>query len=320
MKQRQEASGWQPISRDLGLATAISDAISSAASVSGNSIRSLRRSPAFLMFSDYGGTHKGAQYEVFSYLATTPTGIRAFDAARVRLRQAGLGAERRMSYKALNDKVRLRSLGEYLEVADRIAGVLVSFAVDKRAAHRFRETYQAETAFGPLAPWATKPFSKLSTIGHLAAIVIEGLRADGQDLTWITDEDEIAANPAKHAEATRLLGHLLNHYCTGDMGHFRFGTTASDTGDLLIEDLTAVPDLAAAGLNEILSRVGHPSSRVPERLFIAADGVAPLKIRRIAMWLSDPSTPLTKVNVAIDEDNGGCWVRRIAIMTHPIGL
>ncbi len=226
-----------------------------------------------------------------------------------------------MSYKALNDNVRLRSLIGYLEAADRLAGVLTSFAVDRRATHRFNESYKPKTAFGALGPWASKPFGKLSRVGHLAAIVIEGLRADGQDLIWITDEDEIAPNPTKHAEATRFLGHILSSYCTGDMGHFRFGTTASDPGDLLIEDLAAVPDLAAGSLNEILSRVGlHPESHTVARLFIAAEGIAPLKVRHIANWLSRSSSTLKKVNVVVDEGSSGCWVRRFSVVTHPIGL
>ena len=316
---RREASGWRVITRpDFGLATVISDVISGSEAVMGNSIRSLRRSPSLFMFSDYGGAHKGARYEVLSFLITTPAGFSGFALERLRLRQDGLGAERRMAYKALNDNVRLRSLTGYLKVADRLAGVLINFAVDKRAAHLFNESYKPETAFGALGPWAAKPFGKLSRVAHLAAIVIEGLRADGQDLIWITDEDEIAPNPTKHAEATRLLAHILNCYCTGDMGHFRFGTTASDPGDLLIEDLAAVPDLAAGGLNEILSQVGlHPASNTPERLFIAADGIAPLKVRHIANWLSSSSGTLKKVNVVIDEGTGGCWVRRISVETQP---
>jgi len=316
--QRREADSWRVISRpDLGLAAVISDAISGSEAVIGNSIRSLRGSPSLLMFSDYGGTHKSARYEVFSYLVTTPVSLSGFDAERVQLRRAGLGVERRMSYKTLNDNVRLRSLTGYLEAADRLTGVLVSFAVDKRAAQRFNESYAPETAFGALGPWAARPFGKLSRVAHLAAIVVEGLRADGQDLIWITDEDEIAPNPTKHAEATRLLAHILSSYCTSDMGHFRFGTTASDPGDLLIEDLAAVPDLAAGSLNEILSRVGlHPDSHTPERLFIAADGKGPLKVRYLANWLSDSSSTLKKVNVVVDEGSGGCWVRRFSVVTH----
>lgn len=316
--ESRETDRWRVISRpSFGLATLISDAISGSPTVFGNRIRWLRSSSTLLMFSDYGGAHKGARYEVFSYLVTTPLGFSGFNAERGQLREAGLGS-RRISFKALNDNVRLRSLPGFLKAADNLAGVLISFALDKHAAHRFNETYQADTAFGALGPWATKAFGKLSRVGHLAAIVIEGVRADGQDIYWFTDEDEIAPNQTKHAEATRFIGHLLNHYCTGNMGHFRFGTTASDFGDLLIEDLAAVPDLAAGGLGAILSRVGLPTnSRVPERLAIAADGIAPIKVRYIGNWLSESSIALKKVNVVIDEGSSGCWVRRIKVESQP---
>jgi hypothetical protein len=320
--QRPEADGWRGISRpNFGLAAVISDVISRSQAVIGNGIRSLRRSSSLLMFSDYGGAHKGARYEVFSYLVTTPSDLARFNAERVQLRWAALGVERRMSYKALNDNVRLRSLSGYLHAADRLPGVLISFAVDKRATYRFNETYTPDTAFGALGAWAAKPFGKLSRVGHLAGIVIEGLRADGQNLIWISDEDEIAPNATKHAEATQVLAHLLNHYCTGDMGHLRFGTTASDPGDLLLEDLAAIPDLAAGSLNEILSRVGlHRESQTVEQLVVATDGLAPVKIRHIANWLSGRSSTLTKVNVAIDEDCGQCWVTRFSVVTTPMGF
>jgi len=256
-----------------------------------------------------------------SPLVTSPLGLSRFSAERMRLREAGLGPERRMSYKTLNDKVRMRSLPAYLGAADRIVGVLINFAMDKRAAHRFSESYNSETAFGTLGPWAAKPFEKLSRVGHFGAMIVEGVRADGQNLLWITDQDEIAPNILKHAEATRVIGHLLNHYCTGDMGHFLFGTTASDTGDLLTEDLAAVPDLAAGGLNEVLARVGlDPDLEVPERLIAAVGNSVPLKIRYIASWLSDSSNALAKVNIAIDESHGGCWIRRITVQSIPSGI
>jgi hypothetical protein len=319
---RQGVNRWRVISRpEFGLAAAMSVAISGSPTLNENSIRSLRSSSPLLMFSDYSGSHKGARYEVCSYLVTTATSFSGFDAKRGHLREAGLG-RRRMSYKTLSDIVRLRSLPGYLQAADQLEGVLVSFAIDKRATHRLTEGYHAETAFGTIGPWAAKSFGKLSCVGHLTAMVIEGVRADGQSLIWITDEDEIAPNPTKHAEATRLMAHLLNHYCTGDMGHFRFGTTASDSGDLLIEDLAAVADLAAGGLSEILSRVGLPTnSRIPDQLFIAADGVAPIKVRYIGQWLSDSSGALKKVNLVIDEGtgeySGECQVSRIKVESLP---
>lgn len=318
----QGADRWRVISRpEFGLTTVISEAICDSPALNGSSIRSLRSSSPLLMLSDYGGAHKGARYEVYSYLVTTVVGFSVFDARRRQLREAGLG-RRRMSYKALNDTVRLRSLPGYLEATDQLAGVLISFAVDKRAAHRLTEDHHAETAFGTLGPWTARPFGKLSRVAHLAVIVIEGVRADGQSLIWITDEDEIAPNPTKHAEATRFIGHLLNHYCTGNMGHFRFGTTASDSGNLLIEDLAAVADLAAGGLQEILSRVGLPTnSRLPDRLVCAAEGVPPIKVRYIGQWLSDSAGALKKVNVVVDEGagvrTGECRVSRIKVESLP---
>jgi hypothetical protein len=65
----QEADRWPVISRpESGLTTIISEAICDSPALNGSSIRSLRNSSQLLMLSDYGGAHKGARYEVFSYL------------------------------------------------------------------------------------------------------------------------------------------------------------------------------------------------------------------------------------------------------------
>lgn len=316
--QDRELYTWRRISRpDFGISSIISDSISGSRTLTADTIHSFRTSPTLLIFSDYGGEHKGARYEVYSYLITTPAALSIFNTLRVQLRNGALGTGRRMAYKALNDNIRLRSLANYLRIADHLTGAVISFAIDKKAVHRLSDEYQPETAFGALSTWAQKSFSKLTRVAHLAAIVIEGLRADGQHLIWITDEDEIVANRIKHGEATRLIGHFLNCYCTADIGHVRFGTTASDTGDLLIEDLTSIPDLAAGSLNDIMSLTGIRSEhRVPEKLFIAANGLPPLKIQQIAGWLSDSSGALKKTNVVIDEGPDGCWVRRISVETQ----
>ncbi|WP_100521971.1 hypothetical protein [Mycobacteroides abscessus] len=300
------------------LATEISNCIAESDLPLDNCLQALRQSLSLLMFSDYGGAHKGARFDVMSFLVTTPEGLSRFSSGRDRLRQGQLGTERRMSYKALGDKVRLRALPAYLEVADQLTGLLVSFAVDKAGSYRLSEEYQAETAFGPLSPWTPRAFRKLTTIGHLAAIVIEGLRRDGQNLIWITDEDEIAANLKKHTEATKVLGHYFNLYCTGPMGHIRFGTTASDSGDLYIEDLAAVPDLAAGCLNELLTEIfPHPQSSSVSRLFIppGATGI-PVKAGVVTEWLAGSAQPLLKVNVVVHEKASLCSVRRLVVVTR----
>lgn len=208
-------------------------------------------------FSDYGGSHKEAKFDVSSFLITSPAGLTDFNARRSRIRAAQLG-ERHISYKGLGDRVRLQSLGDFLEATDALLWLLVSFAIDKRALHRLTEQAPDSADERGFGQWASVAFNKLTRVGHLVAMCVEGVRADNQDLVWITDQDDIAPNDAKHADATRLLGHLLSAYCTGPMGHLRFGTTQSDLGDLLIEDLTAVPDLAAGCLNDILTDFAPP--------------------------------------------------------------
>jgi hypothetical protein len=212
--------------------------------------------------------------------------------------------------------VRLNCLPAYLDVADHLAGLLISFCIDKNAAHRLSEEYRSDTAFGELGPWAPRAFRKLTLIGHLAGILVQGVRRDGQDIVWITDEDEIAPNPQKHAEATQIFGHLISSYSTGPMGHFRFGTTSSDPGDLHIEDLASLPDLAAGCLSELLTFVyPHPDSPSVERLFVPTAGGIPAKARTIATWLARSASPLTKLNVVVDESAGLCSVRRFSVVT-----
>jgi hypothetical protein len=100
------------------------------------------------------------------------------------------------------------------------------------------------------------------------------------------------------------------------MGHFRFGTTTSDAGDLLIEDLTAVPDLAAGCLGDVLSMLApHPEASSVARLFLPAGGIAPPKAVDIATWLADSSGSLSKLNLVVDENPMGCSVRNFEIVT-----
>lgn len=313
MEDEGEWRGLAPA--EFGLSAVVSDCIGSSGPLLSACIRSLRSSPSLFVFSDYGGAHRAAHFEVMSFLITTPRGISDFIARCQRLRRDSLGTKRRMAYKSLSDKVRLDALSEFFDAADQLPGLVICFAIDKAAAHRFSEGSSSDTAVGQLGPWAKRSFRKLTMIGHLAGIVVQGLRCDRQDLLWITDEDEIAPNVHKHAEATRILSHLLSCYCSGPMGHFRFGTTASDPGDLHMEDLVAVPDLAAGCIADVLTYMSpHPAAPTVERLYLPTGGGTPAKTRRVAEWLSAPSA-LTKLNVVLDEPDGLCSVRRFALVT-----
>lgn len=135
---------WRALEGDeTNLAIMISNSIRSSESIEGG-VRSVRASPARIMFSDYGGAHRGARFEVVSFLVTTPPGLTGFLTERQRLREGQLGTDRRISYKTLNDRVRLASLPAYLDAVDQLMGLLISFAIAVFAIHEGREAWEGE--------------------------------------------------------------------------------------------------------------------------------------------------------------------------------
>lgn len=194
--------------------------------------------------------------------------------------------------------------------------MVLSFAIDKKAAHRVGEDYKPDTSFGRLGSWSPRAFRRLTTVGNLAGILLEGVRGQFQDLTWITDFDEIAPNETKHREATALLGHRLSVYLTGQMGNLRFGTSASDPGDFSIEDTIAIADIAAGSLGEVLSHLApHRKGNSVERLFVPGGAVQAPRVRQLVEWHSATNTRLEKVNVVLDEHQDGCSVRTLSLFT-----
>lgn len=299
------------------LAQVLGERIAEKLTSKSETLLSLRVSLDLLIFSDYSGTHKGARFDIYTFLVTTAAALRPFLAAMQELRAGAFGTGRRMSYKSLNDAVRARALPEFLAAANQLQGLVMSFAIGKDAAHRLSEEYQPTTVFDTLGNWSPRGFRKLTTIGNLVGVVVEGVRGERQDLTWFTDADDIAPNEPKHLEATRVLGHMLSAYLTGPMGHMRFGTSASDPGDLSIEDTLAIPDLAAGCLGQVLAQLApNPEANSVERLFIPEAGHTAPKSRRLVEWLSDGDAPLQKVNVIVDEGPAGCAVRTLSLYTE----
>ncbi|MFV8141858.1 hypothetical protein ACNQR7_30200 [Mycolicibacterium senegalense] len=70
---------WRGLGRPTpDLASVISDEIGAASRRIEHHLAPLGQSETMLLFSDYGGAHKQARFEVLSYLVTTPDAIAAF--------------------------------------------------------------------------------------------------------------------------------------------------------------------------------------------------------------------------------------------------
>ncbi len=87
---------------------------------------------------------------------------------------------------------------------------------------------------------------------HLSAFLLSGLSAPGQDVLWIIDEDDIAANVAMLTDLTELFARISASYSSHTLGHLRCGTTATvEDGRLAFEDLAAIADLTTGALGEL---------------------------------------------------------------------
>lgn len=239
-----------------------------------NAVPDLRSSRCLLLGSDYAGFHRSAQFEVVSLIASNAEHLHSWEMSRKLLRQATLSHQRRMSYKALNDRQRRAALLPFLENANKIRGLLLTVAFDRRTTSVFQAGGRLNRADLPteFAPWKHTTIERAMRIIHLASFMLRGLSCQGQDLLWITDEDEVVANEARLRTFVNTFAMVSSHYLPHQMGHMRVGTTRSDTGLRDLEDYVAICDFAAGALQELLSNgdldtiVRTPSLFIPRKV------------------------------------------------------
>jgi hypothetical protein len=128
--------------------------------------------------------------------------LRPWFDARATLRRRHLPDGRRMSFKSLNDRLRVAALPEFLSAANLIPGLLLVVLFDKRIGTIFApddETQNAESALGQqLSQWPARTQEKLLRICHIAALMVASLSRELQNILWVTDQDDIAANVERH--------------------------------------------------------------------------------------------------------------------------
>ena len=295
----------------LGAANALSAVIAAIERKHPCSIPNLRDLPTLLIGSDYSGFHKGAQFEVTSFVATNFEKIGKWDAERTRLREQYLPEQRRMSYKALNDGHRRAALIPFLNIANQIPGLLVSIAVDKNVTTIFdRDTEAGEHAYGHpfFDGWKPAPVERAMRSIHFASILLRGLSRAGQDLWWFTDQDEIVANEQRLRSFVTLMATVSSHYLPHDLRHMRIATTASDTGRRDIEDFVAIADFAAGALQEVLTTGSGRQLLDAPSLFVPAEQEIGTKVRRIMDWFADNTQPLQRLTLIVDSVPGASRV------------
>lgn len=301
----------------LGFMNVLSSAVLGAARRP-NAVPNLRSSTHLLIGSDYAGFHRGAHFEVISLLVSNPETLCSWELRRGLLREAMLSNQRRMSYKALNDRERRAALIPFLTNANQIPGLLLTVAFDRRTSSVFRASGRLGRNDLPIqfARWKTTTAERALRIIHLVCFLLRGMSCEGQDLLWITDEDEVVANENRLRTFVDTFAAISSHYLSHQMGHLRIGTTRSDTGLRDLEDYVAICDFVAGSLQDLLSTGDVSMIVCAPSLFIPRKAGIQNKATKIMDWFADNSQPLKRITFIIDEDPATSRLRATLVRFH----
>jgi hypothetical protein len=254
----------------------------------------LTRGRTLLLVADFGGHHQKQYFDTYTFVIMDLAKNREWLAQQHHFRNHMLRNRRRMSFKALNDGMRRRALVPFMRAAASIEGCLVQFAISKGGS-LFTSASKDESGAERLKRWKPNVQERLLRVLHLSAFLLSGLSAPGQDVLWIVDEDDIAANIPMLTDLTELFGRLLSSYSSHTLGHIRCGTTATaGDGGLALEDLVAIADLTTGTLGEICTGF------VTKDVFPRKGLITPLpinltwKTKLIASWMAAPGFPIRR--------------------------
>jgi hypothetical protein len=252
--------------------------------------------------SDYSGQHKNAAYEAYSFVLTTPKRWQSWERHRLEVRSRFL-TMRRISFKVLEDKKRWEMLPLFLAAAALLEGVTITILVNKTLGSLFSSSGTLDLNRPELARvsnWKIPVVEKMLRVTHFMALFIAGLSSEGQDLIWITDEDDIVANEVRLREMTTMISEILSSAVEHNMRHFRFGTTASDNGTMQLEDLVSIADLSAGALVEVLTDLESDSKMISSHLFLPIGPMVSRKSLALMTWFTSHGMPMRHIVVALD--------------------
>lgn len=299
---------------DLGLMKTFSDRIASLEERRPGNFPVFRPGVPLSVFSDYAGSHRTSSFDAYAFLIVQPDHLAEWDRARSEIRSALTLGRRRMAYKGLSDEIKLRALRPWLHAFDFLPGLLVTILIEKSLGSLFPAdaTKALQQALPEYSTLKRGTMERSFRVCHFLSVLIAGLSFPGQDILWITDQDEIAANDARLRLFTTSFGRVCSMYLEHDLGHLRIGTTKSDDGSLQLEDLTSLPDLVAGALSELHS-LQLRNGTMPETAVLTPvpDSLSP-KALQIVAWLAARDLALRRMVFGFwPATTGGMYVNKI---------
>jgi hypothetical protein len=258
--------------------------------------------------SDYGGDHPGSDYSVYCFLLANADTSPTWPSVRRDIRAQFLADGRRMSFKRLGDRQRLAALRPFLDAADLFNGVCVAFVVQKgvqRLSTRASTLAVWTRLYGVQGKWDDQSFEAMVRIVHLFSILLGRWTTPHTHVTWITDQDRIAANDDRLDDMLAFAGKMTSLYVDHPMGELAINTTSIDDGTRGFEDFVAVADLAAGALAETVTAWSRQPGWNHENDLALFPSSVSVKSNLLAHWFWSPAERLRKYAILIDKTPDG---------------
>jgi hypothetical protein len=259
--------------------------------------------------SDYSGQHRQATHQVYSFLVTTWDTLQDWLPLRAEFRAKFLSDGRSLSFKQLREPVRRRAYPHFLELVGRLPANLITVMIDNRVGS-FAEGGPAEIAeiFDDcfIAGASPTTIEKIYRLALLIALLQSGLRNEQQPSLWISDHDETLDTFDKRENFGRLASYL-SFGLTGwrNPADQNFLTTGAKNTPNWVEDLAAIPDIAAGACAQLANTLplfmGQKIWTVPIRFETESDWRAKI----FGDWLSTPHGLLRHVLLRLAPDGTG---------------
>jgi hypothetical protein len=275
------------------------------------------RGKELFLCADFSGTHRDSLYTTYAFMLLDLDKNDWWFAAQRAFRSEALKNKRRMSFKALNDNAKRRALLPFLLMADEIEGALVIVGIEKSHGSIF-SPQDSNNYRNLTGAWKPAVHEHLMRVTYLSALCTALMSVPRQNLIWICDQDDVVSNDNQIVALTNLFAAVSSHMMSYNLGRLRLGCAKSDNGSLQIEDLVAIPDLAAGAACELLSCFTRqkifPVTGLYNRMPIGLSA----KAHRLAGWLSVSDRPLKRFIVAVRSDEGGtCRVTSLKLSKIP---
>lgn len=270
----------------------------------------LTRGRTLFLVADFGGHHHKQHFDTYTFLILDLAKNREWLTRQHHFRNTLLPNRRRMSFKALNDGMRRNALIPFMRAAAGIEGCLVQFAISKVGGSLFSGVSEEKRSTELLNRWKPNVRERLMRVLHLSAFLVSGLSAPDQDVLWVIDEDDIAANFSLLTDLTELFARVLSSYSSHTLRHIRCGTTGTLHDDrLILEDLAAIADLTTGALGELCTGF------VNEQVFPRKGLITPLpnnltwKTKLISSWMAAPGFSIRRHSAILELDTNSTGIR-----------